>query len=192
MTEGRGEIVALPHLYKSLEAHCGIRLLNPIHAPVHPTSPLPLLCNQIIFRVRQAKARGADSVVVILDTEAVEVDPTERASEIAEKLKTAGEKNVLVAMKHVKFENWLISDPDAFEKQRSLFPDYKKVRYPDGRADFIDAESLIKQALGSRRSYSKTQHPPKITSKSQLASMVKNSQSFRDFVFLLSRSAQLK
>lgn len=186
ITEGRGELVALPMLYAQLEEKSDCTIMNPIHVPVDPQAPVPLLCSRLEVKVKHAQGRGAHRVIVLLDSEKRDICPGVRAREISLGLKARGLINFQVVLKHTRLENWLIADISAFQVQKKLFPRAEKVTYPRGNADEVNAQRLISSALAGGRSYSKIIHPQKILAHADVAVMLKNSASFDKFVRELS------
>src|ERR1044072_7634765 len=155
VTEGRGEIFALPTIYSQLQEYEHVVLLKPIHVSVDPRTPIPLLCKRLVPKINQSHARGANYVVVLLDSEDGYSCPGERAQQILRHLNRLCSRQLAVVLKHTKLENWLISDRSAFRAQRRLFPEYRKIEFARGRADEVDAERLITAAMGKSSDYSK-------------------------------------
>lgn len=184
LTEGRGEVPALPRLYAQLRT-AGHQLLNPLFVDVPPMASPALIANRAKARVNSVLARDADRAILILDRETDPTDPVTRATEICRALGNLCHGDVVVVMKDRCVENWLIADPAAFSSQSALFPKHQKVQYPKGRADSQDAIRLIKAALGST-SYDKVQHPARIFAQSDVSTMRVNSLSFDRFVAAIS------
>lgn len=180
LTEGRGEVPALPKLYGQLRA-LGHQLLNPVFVDVPPLAPAALVANRARARVNMMLARDADRAILILDREGSLQDPVVRAQEIVSALKPMCGGDVRVVIKDRCIENWLIADSAAFSAQPMLFPRHDKIRYAAGRADAQDATKLIKMALHTS-SYEKMQHPAKILAHSKIVSMRSNSASFERLI----------
>jgi hypothetical protein len=182
VTEGRGEVVALPLLYSQLEKVGSVRLINPIFADVDPLAPIALLCKGLSPRIKQAGSRGADRVIVLLDSEKNNICPGERAAEICRCLSGMVEEEVAIVLKHTCFENWLVADMSPFFAQPALFPEVARMKISAGSADVANGKRVIQSALGSRRFYSKMDHPCKILKGANVEAMRRQSRSFDKFV----------
>lgn len=187
LTEGRGEVPALPKLFAELKSMASIpvQYLHPVFVDVSPDAPAKLIARGVKPRLDALVGRGANKLVLVLDRESVKISAAKRAAEISTALTQHCTHNVCVIIKDRCIENWLIADPQAYRKQRALFPNAARIRYPSGRADNQDAEALIKAAIVNGN-YDKMRHPEKILSKSSPAVMALNSKSFAQFVSVVS------
>lgn len=182
VSEGDGEVRSLHHLYGQLGGLGEIQLLRPIKVSVDPQSPVPLLARRLEIAVRQSTARGANRVVVLLDSEDPHCCPGERAGEISRALSRLTQDQFSVVLKHCKLENWLITSPTAIAACSGLFPDAESIRYPAGRADNADAYRLLSSATGRRSSYAKIRHADRLLQNAHVPEMQEHSRSFRKFV----------
>ncbi|MFC5060605.1 DUF4276 family protein [Actinomycetospora atypica] len=182
VTEGDGEVKGLPHLYAQLERSAGVQLLKPIKANIPPMAPPPLIARRIETGVRLAGARGADRVVVALDSEDPHCCPGERSKIIRAELARICATEVSVVLKHCKLENWLIADLAALETCSGLFPNWANVTYPQGRADTADAYRMLSNATGRRDHYTKIKHAERLLRNCNVQTMASNSRSFSKFL----------
>ncbi|GAA4599088.1 hypothetical protein GCM10023194_78210 [Planotetraspora phitsanulokensis] len=184
VVEGESEIAGLPKLYTQLGQRTGKQFLRPLRATADPCAPIPVLVQALRDRVRLAIAKGADMVVILLDREQQNHSASARARAIENAIAPNFSVSVRVVLKDRTFENWLISCPSAFIKQRSRFPHFERISrvVEPGRADKIDKPHRLLNDAMNNQAYDKTKDAPKILHHANIAEMARNSRSFRRFL----------
>lgn len=180
IVEGDAEFHALPLVLPSLRDATGHAIRRPIKATIHPTaSPAAIarVCQPYIALLR---SKGDDLIILMLDMETDPSCPGDRAAQVERAILSRSGIAVKAVLKNRMFENWLVSDLDAFAGQRARFRLSAAMRraVEPNHADQIDALEWLKRAcLGA--SYAKVEDAKRILGRADPLRMATNSRSFR-------------
>lgn len=147
LVDGQSEFEGLPFLMTRLRA--AGRILKPLRCDMQPYAPLPQIAYAVQRRIPILLAKGAETVVVLLDKEDRSECTGSLATNLEHEIRTrlANTPGVLVhvVLKVRKFENWLIADPEPYRRHAGLFQHPERIENAvvPNKADNVDALSLI-------------------------------------------------
>lgn len=183
IVDGQAEFRALPELFPRIK--CDHIILSPLRADIQPYSPIPRIVQAIKSRLHIQVGRGADAALILIDRESREECVGDWAIQIQEALAQGCGSIVeigafAVVIKNSKFENWLVSDPDALLKMSARFKLTKSQidSIQPNKADRVDGLSILRSAA-IKRSYDKVQDAVRILKLTDPLRMAENSRSFR-------------
>ncbi len=188
VVDGQSEFRSLPQLLDRIEGpHT---MLKPLYADIQPFAPVQQIVRAVKTRVPILKAKRADMALILLDRESRGVCPGSWAAEIqaavSRKCTAVGIDSFAVVVKNSCYENWLVSDPLAFERMPKRFnlsfADTNKIQ--PNKADRVNAQAMLKRAARGS-SYSKVDDAVKIMQHADPLRMASNSRSFRRFMRLV-------
>jgi hypothetical protein len=186
IVDGQAEFRSLPKFISKVGSPYTI--LSPVYADIQPFAPAKQIARTVKGRLPVLKS--PDRVLVLMDLENRDVCPAGWAKEVETALNytcsEAGTPLLAVVVKVSCFENWLVSDVDAFDHMRrrfSITTGVARTIVPDG-ADRIDAQELLCKAVKGRR-YDKVQDAIQIMGIADPIAMARNSRSLRRFLRLL-------
>lgn len=192
LTEGESEYGALPALFEQLAASTGNEFGLILRLPVQPDGPADKIARACKSLFAVLSAKGAESVIIVLDREARSQAPGRIAEQVYEAVARHCDFgfDVDVVIKDRSFENWVIADVDALKAQRARFNVTTRLTnavVPD-RADSANALELLKQAtIGS--SYDKRVDSARTLRKVRIERLAANSRSFRHFLHVAGHSS---
>src|SRR5207248_8508876 len=122
--------------------------------------------------------RNAERVIVILDRETRSECPGKLAGAIEAKVRSA-DRDVVVVIKNVMFENWLVADIHAVASITARFEVSKTAikSVEPNRADHADAIGLLRKAAKKGKSYDKVADSKRILKVAHVSFMAANSRS---------------
>lgn len=160
-------------------------MLRVVCQPDGPVKGIAKACGPAL---RQAKARGAELFVLVIDREQQQESVGALATVLKGELEKAGPWpfKVEVVFKDRTFENWLVADVQAVREQRGRFDltqsAVRKVE-PD-KADHVDALAILQKAAKGKQ-YEKIEDGRKIAGHLDLSRAAKNSRSLRHMLHVL-------
>lgn len=186
IVDGEAEFRSLVELYDRLDTP-HILLRPPLRADIQPLAPVPQIVGAVKSRLLILLNRGADMIVVLVDRENRDVCPGKWAGELTTALNAAytsiEDCQLTVVVKNSCYENWLISDPEAFTKIRKRFQISQSVirSISPNKADHVNAQAILKSAAQGN-AYSKITDAVHIMKHANPSNMALNSRSFRRFL----------
>ncbi|MCA1631430.1 MAG: DUF4276 family protein [Acidobacteria bacterium] len=185
VVDGQAEFRSLPKIKERIGAPHVI--LNPLYADIQPFSSAPQIVGAVKTQLRILVRQGAEMALVLLDHESRQECPGAWAQEISQNLAHRygglGMAKLGVIVKNSCFENWLVSDIEAFIRMLrriNLIEAAKRAIQPN-KADNVDAQEILKRAAQGD-AYSKVADAIRIMMHIDPVRMAANSRSFRKFL----------
>ncbi len=183
VVDGIGEYRSLAGLFDQLRAMSDNTFLRVLKADIQPYAGPRVIVRSCRKTVRALYDRGAERVVILFDREAQVACASELARSVEGIFRAECALDVSVVVKDRCFENWLISDVDAFGHHPRRYRVSRGMRAqvePD-KADQVDAQSWLERAVvGS--SYQKGWDCVQICGSMDVQRAARNSRSFRRFL----------
>lgn len=184
LVDGQGEYYGLPHLLPRIGSpHTVLRpLFSPIQPFARPAQIAYVASKSFPFLLRDS----VDLIVLLIDKETRTDCTGELVAEIKREARgrlanlTSG-VDLQVVLKVTKLENWLIADPQALRELPGRFENVERIekQVVPGRADAVDAHSLLKSCAHKRAAYEKRSGAIEICKKIDPERAGLNSRSFR-------------
>jgi hypothetical protein len=193
IVDGDAESMALRPLVGRISIQ-GVVVIPPVYSDLQPKTSARQIARAAQETVGILSARGADRVVVLIDKEDLQSCPGGRADLIRSAFAALGMDFVSVVVKCRQFENWLLTDPEAFKRNPKRFRLTKEIRTigrPD-RADSVDDPvAAIDRACKDGRPYHKRHDAILLTANQRVTEVAAHSRSFRRFLRLLGHTSYL-
>ena len=184
IVDGSAEAVALVPIIEKLRM-TGFSVMNPIYADMQPRSTPKQIVRSTVGKMKILESRNAEKVIVLIDLEERSRCAVNFHSEIEAAFNDMGWSHVLVVVKVVAFENWLISDPDGIKKLNSRFSitkDFIKSVSSNNSDNVDEPVKLLNKICVGKKSYHKRDDARAIANQLDPLRMAKNSRSFRRFL----------
>lgn len=184
VSEGESEFYSFCKLYDQLQSVTGNQFLKPLKVNVDPQAPAKVIARAVskIDPIVVRKLGGDGFAVVVLDLEKNSVRPGSRSRQVQTAIDALGlEATYVVVHKVTTFENWLISDVDAVAglAEFNVGAGARREVEPD-KADKVPAIDWLRKV--AVKGYHKTKHSSRIADRADVATMCRNSRSFRRFM----------
>lgn len=192
VVDGVSEYRSIGFVCEKVRPDCPEPFLRPVMASVNPMAPAPAIARALKDRIQDLQARGASLIVVLLDRESRQECPGELAQAIQHGIATYSDANVCVVLKDRMYENWLVADIVALQRQPSRFriSASRRDQIAPNKADSVDALAIIKAAC-LVSSYDKVLDSQRIMKLADPSAIAKHSRSFRRFLRCLNHGSYL-
>jgi Domain of unknown function (DUF4276) len=182
VVDGDAEYGSLGQLFPKLSAASGHVYLKVVRADIQPKAPYPTMARAAKDAVVQLAARGAELVIVLVDRE----DRTECPGQISDEVQRHLSRHVgcglVVVLKNIAYENWLVADLGAFaaHQARYVVTDGHRRRVQPNKADQVNAVALLKSII--QGDYDKVDDSKDILEGADPDVMSQHFRSFRKFL----------
>jgi hypothetical protein len=183
IVDGDSEYRTLPIILSRIAPQCANDFPYVVKAPIPPYAPFGTIAKSCQSRANLLFQKGAQRVVILIDRESREECCGQIAQGISSAITEMVTGDVLIVVKNRRWENWIISDPDALKAQPRRFGGnaaIKRAVVPDN-ADSLDALSLLKKHVKGP-AYSKILDSRRTLERAVPMKMAANSRSFRRFL----------
>ncbi len=180
IVEGLGEFNSLPLLFNKLR-DVPLTILGPVKADMQPWATPEQIARAVAEKAPALLGRRVDLIVVLIDHE----QRTHCSGQWAGTLVTAIRRacgspetcRYEVVVKDWCYENWLISDPNAFTNIKERFdPAHIRPESVNNKADRLQAQTILKAAAKAKHhDYNKSTDPARILAHADPLRMAANS-----------------
>lgn len=190
VVDGVSEYRSIGFVCDKVRPHCPQPFLRPVMASVDPMAPAPAIARALKDRIQDLDARGASLIVILLDRESRPECPGDLAQAIEHSIGTYTDARICVVLKDRMYENWLVSDIGALQRQTSRFriPASRRGQVAPNKADTVDALAILKSA-SIVKSYDKVLDSQRIMRIADPSAIARNSRSFRRFLRCVSHTS---